>query len=270
MREAGIDCARSGDRLVSPKEIVPPPLAWEFIALAIEAADDALIGSTNRSFEVGERSMRFLHRCFRGNRRANPMVGAANGLDDQARCWASEIDWGKNYGFVDHSALYQSGDVRKVHYYYAGEEIEGKDGEPDWEVITEMKDGLSKPLAEVIDRIDLLGHTRTVCECEFTYLAEFNGFDPASFSFDDLRKALSTIDVSVLSPNYGEGGEDFGKFFRREILPRLNLNPGGIDPMGIQRRFTGHGKPERLHDSSSAGRKSDCAPSFRAVGLQRH
>jgi hypothetical protein len=27
-----------------------------------------------------------------------------------------------------------------------------------------------------------------------------------------------------MSPNYGEGGEDFGKFFRREIFPRLGLD----------------------------------------------
>ncbi|MEY9148930.1 HEPN/Toprim-associated domain-containing protein [Bradyrhizobium elkanii] len=144
-----------------------------------------------------------------------------------------EIDWGKNNGFVDHSALFQTSDVAPVPYYYAGDETEGKDGEPAWEVITEMKDGLSKPLSQVIDRITLLGHTRAVCEKEFAALAEFNGFDAASFTFDDLREALSTLDVTALSPNYGEGGEDFGKFFRREILPRLNLKQGGPDPMGL-------------------------------------
>ncbi|WP_166308783.1 HEPN/Toprim-associated domain-containing protein [Bradyrhizobium sp. 2S1] len=144
-----------------------------------------------------------------------------------------EIDWGKNNGFVDHSALFQTSDIAAVPYYYAGDEIEGRNGEPAWEVITEMKDGLSKPLAQVIDRINLLGHTRVVCEKEFAALAEFSGFDAASFTFDDLREALSTLDVTALSPNYGEGGEDFGKFFRREILPRLNLKQGGPDPMGL-------------------------------------
>ena len=144
-----------------------------------------------------------------------------------------EIDWGKNNGFIDHSALFQTSDVAAVPYYYAGDEIEGKDGKPDWEVITEMKDGLAKPLSQVIDRVNLLGHTRAVCEKEFAALAAFNGFVAASFSFDDLRDALSTLDVTALSPNYGEGGEDFGKFFRREILSRLNLKQGGPDPMGL-------------------------------------
>ena len=92
---------------------------------------------------------------------------------------------------------------------------------------------MSKPLALVIDRINLLGHTHSVCEAEFAALAEFNGFDATTFSFADLRQALSAIDVGSLSPNYGEGGEDFGKFFRREILPRLGLKAGGPDPMEL-------------------------------------
>lgn len=144
-----------------------------------------------------------------------------------------EIDWGKNNGFVDHSALFQTSDVALVPYYYAGDEIEGENGERDWEVITEIKDGLSKPLGKVIDRINLLGHTPAVCEKEFAALAEFNGFDAASFTFDNLREALGTLDVTALSPNYGDGREDFGKFFRREILPRLNLKKGGPDPMSL-------------------------------------
>ena len=36
-----------------------------------------------------------------------------------------EIDWGKNNGFVDHSALFQAGDVAQIPYYYAGEQIKG-------------------------------------------------------------------------------------------------------------------------------------------------
>ena len=144
-----------------------------------------------------------------------------------------EVDWGKNNGFIDHSALFQAGDVAQISYYYVGEEIKGGDGGLDREVITELKDGLSKPLALVIDRINLLGHTPSVCEAEFAALAEFNGFDPTTFSFAKLRQALLAIDVGSLSPNYGEGCEDFGKFFRREILPRLGLKAGGLDPMRL-------------------------------------
>jgi hypothetical protein len=46
-----------------------------------------------------------------------------------------EIDWGKNNGFVDHSALFQANDVRQIPYYYAGKEIVGPNGEPDWGLV---------------------------------------------------------------------------------------------------------------------------------------
>ncbi len=76
-----------------------------------------------------------------------------------------EIDWGKNNGFQDHSALYQATDVTKVPYYYVDEGSEYVDdaGEYRWKVITKYKDGLTKPLGEVIDRIELLGHTLAHC-----------------------------------------------------------------------------------------------------------
>ncbi|MHB8268595.1 HEPN/Toprim-associated domain-containing protein [Bradyrhizobium sp.] len=143
-----------------------------------------------------------------------------------------EIDWGKNSGFVDHSALFQANDVADVPYYYAGEKKTGPiaEGERTWELIVEHKEGLSKPLGDVIDRINLLGHTAAVCEQEFAALASFNDFDPDSFRFADLQKALAMVDVGNLSANYGEGGEDFGKFFRREIFPRLGLGTIAVDP----------------------------------------
>jgi hypothetical protein len=128
-----------------------------------------------------------------------------------------EIDWGKNNGFVDHSPLFQPTDVTNVPYYYVDDVIE-------------HKEGLSKPLKHVIERVNLLGHTRRLCEKEFGFLAEFNGFDSDRFRFADLQKALATVDVNALSVDYGEPGEDFGKFFRREIFPRLGLNTIAADP----------------------------------------
>jgi hypothetical protein len=136
-----------------------------------------------------------------------------------------EIEWGKNNGFTDHSALFQASDVTNVPYYYVAGEKEGPHapGEDPWEIHTEYQEGLSKPLHHVIERINLLGHTAAVCEQEFAHHASFDGFDTIGFPFAALRKALATVDVTALSANYGEGGEDFGKFFRREIYPRLDL-----------------------------------------------
>lgn len=136
-----------------------------------------------------------------------------------------EIDWGKNSGFRDHSALFQGEeDVAAVPYYYARAEY-GIDVADDANYVPtiEMREGLSKPLPLVIDRLNLLGHTFDQCEQEFAFLAGLNGFDVEEFTFEALREALATVDVSSLSLDYGEGGEDFGKFFRRELAPRLGL-----------------------------------------------
>jgi AbiV family abortive infection protein len=54
-REAALYCACNASGFESPKEAIPPRLSWEFLILAIEAADDALVGYTNHSYEVGER-----------------------------------------------------------------------------------------------------------------------------------------------------------------------------------------------------------------------
>lgn len=137
-----------------------------------------------------------------------------------------EVDWGKNSRFGDHSALYQASDLKKVPYYYAVEDsdyIEDPDQDQSG-VITQYKEGLSKPLHEVIDRLELLGHTVTYCKSEFLYLSRLNRFDITKFSFEQLSEVLATVDVRVVSPNYGEGGEDFGRFFRREIFPRLGFS----------------------------------------------
>ncbi len=131
-----------------------------------------------------------------------------------------EIDWGKNHSFTDHSALFQLNDFKKVPYYYVGDDrtVDG-----DREIIAEYKDGYSKPLHEVVDRIKLLGHTLQVVEQEFEFLSELNDFDLNRFSFQQLKKALETVDVTTLSLDYGTG-ESFGKFFRRELFPRLGLS----------------------------------------------
>jgi HEPN/Toprim N-terminal domain 1 len=137
-----------------------------------------------------------------------------------------EIDWGKNSGFNDHSALFQGErDVSDVPYYYAGDE-DGIDfeGQLKWKTIVEFKEGMSKPLKQVIDRLNLLGHTYSQCEIEFASLARLGGFDGSHFTFAMLRDILASIDVKSLSADYGEGGEDLGKFFRRELAPRLGLN----------------------------------------------
>jgi hypothetical protein len=140
-----------------------------------------------------------------------------------------EIDWGKNSGFTDHSALFQITDVAQVPYYYVDEKNIYKE-EGEYNILTENKDGLSKRLAEVIDRINLLGHTLRYAQREFDYLSNLNDVDQAKLNFDHLATALAAIDVQSVSADYGEGGEDFGKFFRRYIFDRLGLDKIVADP----------------------------------------
>lgn len=147
-----------------------------------------------------------------------------------------EIDWGKNSAFGDHSSLFQPTDVKEVPYYYVDDDAE------DYLCLTEYgnkiiviyKEGLSKPLKEVAERIDLLGYTLETCKKEFLYLSSINRFDPNVFTFEHLRKALSSVPVNSLSLDYGEGGEDFGKFFRRQLFPRLGISALVGDPKYVE------------------------------------
>jgi hypothetical protein len=137
-----------------------------------------------------------------------------------------EIDWGKNQGFNDHSPLFQPTDLAQVPYYYVANGSKGlrdEHGGYDFDLETVYKDGLSKPLWQVIERINLLGHTMAYARLEFEYLSHLNDFDTDKFSFDQLADALATVDVNMISADYGEG-EDFGKFFRRHLYDKLGLS----------------------------------------------
>src|ERR1700682_373507 len=87
-----------------------------------------------------------------------------------------QVDWGKNRGFTDHSGFFQTSDVKLVPYFYVAEGSDYVDekGEAQWKINIEHKEGLSKPLSEVKDRIELLGHTLEHCRREFMHLADLN------------------------------------------------------------------------------------------------
>jgi hypothetical protein len=132
------------------------------------------------------------------------------------------VDWGKNSGFTDHSPFFQSGDVSSVPYYY------GEDGRD-----VQFKEGLSKSLLLVKDRIELLGHTLEHCRAKFMHLAGFNDFDSDAFEFDALRTALATVDVSSIALTASDGEEDFGEFFRNEVFPKLGMKLPNGDTRGV-------------------------------------
>jgi HEPN/Toprim N-terminal domain 1 len=160
-----------------------------------------------------------------------------------------EIDWGKNDGFVDHGPLFQVTDVAQVPYYYVDHHDGDYDrpktyidasGEERYQLFAKYKDGMSKPLWQVVERIRLLGYTLESCEAEFRSLAELNNFDTDRFPFELLKQALATVDVRKVSADYGEMGENFGKFFRRELYPRLGFEAIADDPDYV-RLYAGEG-----------------------------
>jgi hypothetical protein len=136
-----------------------------------------------------------------------------------------QVDWGKNRGFTDQSALFQTSDVTLVPYYYVveGSEYIDEAGETQWKITVEYKEGLSKPLLEVKDRIALLGHTIEHCRQEFLYLANLNDFDRELFEFSALKEALAAVDVSSIALPTSQGDEDFGEFFREQVFPKLGM-----------------------------------------------
>jgi hypothetical protein len=91
-----------------------------------------------------------------------------------------EVDWGKNIGFRDHSPLFQCTDLAQVPYYYVDENNPQNENN-EYNLITEHKAGLSKPLVQVIERINLLGHTVKYARREFEYQALLNPFDTVKF-----------------------------------------------------------------------------------------
>jgi HEPN/Toprim N-terminal domain 1 len=111
-----------------------------------------------------------------------------------------EIDWGKNNGFRDHSALFQAGDLSRVPYWYVDKKTPVDENDPvatarGYMLKAEYQEGLSKPLIQVVERINLLGHTLRHARREFRCLSLLNGFDEAAFSFEHLAEALRAVDV---------------------------------------------------------------------------
>lgn len=99
------------------------------------------------------------------------------------------IDWGKNQYFNDHSPLFQSGDVRV-------ETFDIDEGE------SREVESLTKPLAQVAARLDLLGHSVRSCEAHYirSCVSDDDGNPIVPFAW--LAKALRELDVNqaLLSP----------------------------------------------------------------------
>ena len=138
-----------------------------------------------------------------------------------------EIDWGKNNFFRNHSALFQTSDVKMIPYYYVDD-----DGNP---LIVE-KEGYSRQLKLVKPRLDLLGYTLETIKEKYNQLRSdclCHGIKNV-LSYETFSKILKEIDVRrintpELAAEYDEYGYDFGEFVRRCIIPEKEIHQRLLD-----------------------------------------
>lgn len=147
-----------------------------------------------------------------------------------------EIDWGKNTFFRNHSEIFKPEDIKMIPYYYVNE---------DGEIYTEEKEGLSRSLASMKDRLDLLGYTLDEVKEMYDSLAAEYVDEPycVDLPFEVFAKLLREIDISKInSPEfakeYDEYGYDLGEFVRRCIIPEKEIyerlqNSGGENKFSV-------------------------------------
>ncbi len=128
-----------------------------------------------------------------------------------------EIDWGKNNVYHDHSALFQSQDVKLIPYYYVDTDTD--------EPIVEMKEGLARKLSSVKMRLDLLGYDLVSIKELYEDMIKDSDIYGCTilFSFDEFYNLLSHIDVQSvdtvkIAVNFDENGYDLGEYARRCIF----------------------------------------------------
>jgi hypothetical protein len=131
------------------------------------------------------------------------------GTSIELRLGNLQVDWGKNEFYTDHVSLFQEKDARDI----LGAELE--DG------TRRVERTLARRLKEVAPRLRLLGHSLESAKEEYESLIDSFGGDETP-PFDSFLLALLKVDIGGVSSDY-ENDHSFGKFFREEIGPRLQV-----------------------------------------------
>ena len=120
---------------------------------------------------------------------------------------ALQIDWGKNSYFADHYSLFQNFDLKEVldHGYDDPLEMEG----------------YSRPLGDVVARLELLGYTLKTVRSEFATTENewVSDYYPKKLSFSKFCRAIARINVAEYAGTWDEMPE--GKFVPKEILDEI-------------------------------------------------
>ena len=149
-----------------------------------------------------------------------------------------EIDWGKNTFFRDHSEIFKPEDVKLIPYYYADD---------NGNIIIEEKEGLSRNLSSMKERLDLLGYTLDEVKEKYDALAaEFMDEPyPVDFPFDIFAALLKQIDVKRINTpefekEYDIYGYNLGEFVRRCIIPEPEIHNRLLNALGGDERALNH------------------------------
>jgi hypothetical protein len=129
----------------------------------------------------------------------------------QLRIGRLEIDWGKNSGFSDHAALFQHGDLQMIPYEYAND-------------IREEKEGLSKPLHLVADRLNLLGHTLKYAQAHFGWEVQQPEYFGDELSFEQIAEGIAAVDPDDIQSGEDKRHDTVERYIGKFIYPRLALD----------------------------------------------
>lgn len=110
-----------------------------------------------------------------------------------------EIDWGKNSGFANHTALFQRSDLADVPYWYVKDH---QSNDPDWILFAERREGFCSPVWKVAARLSMIGITHSVSKLLFDSQDKWVPEDEALgsvISFDQMTKAVHGLDPAVFT-----------------------------------------------------------------------
>lgn len=131
-----------------------------------------------------------------------------------------ELDWGKNMAFNNFSELFQVSDIKMIPYYYLDSD----------DIKREMKEGYSKKLSDIKERLNMLGYT--LDKIEIMYKDMVKEFERMGYqiilSYENFFSILYTLDIPKINTlasavEYEANGFDIGEYVRVCIFPSLDF-----------------------------------------------
>jgi hypothetical protein len=118
-----------------------------------------------------------------------------------------EIDWGKNWNFINHSRLFLPSDIKQLPYYYVDNYME-------------YKPGFGRKLKDVKRRLELLGYTlpkiRRLYDEAIYEMPDY--YDDPEIDFDMFARAVKGVDANKVQLNDEYEDYDLGEYVAKNIF----------------------------------------------------